>query len=184
MKDDILLGDTAKARRRRQRADKMTARGRLWKHSTLADIEGLVAASVLNDLFAFTLVRNPWDRAVSYYHWLRDRRFAHPAVALAATLDFAGFLAHPLIRAGFRTHPASAYMRRSDGVEHCAAYIRIERFGDDAAPLFAHLGFRFDLPVVNHSRRDRDYRRYYDDAGAAIVAEDCADDIARFGYCF
>jgi hypothetical protein len=184
MKDDILLGDTPKARRRRHRVSGVATRGRLWKHSTLADIEGLVPAPVLEGLFAFTLVRNPWDRAVSYYHWLRDQRFDHPAVVLAGDLDFAGFLAHPLIRAGFRDHPAASYMRRSDGAERCAAYIRVEQFDDDAAPLFARLGFRFELPVANRSDRDRDYRRYYDAASAAILAADCATDIARFGYSF
>ena len=184
MKDDLMLGDTPKARRRRRWLRGARTRGRLWKHSTLADIEGLVPDAVLDRLFAFTLVRNPWDRAVSYYHWARDQRFDHPAVALARELDFAAFIAHPLIRASFRRWPASAWMRRSDGLEQCAAYIRLERFEADAAPLFKHLGFRFALTRVNESDRRRDWRGYFDDATARIVAEDCAEDIARFGYRF
>ncbi|MFV0512603.1 MAG: sulfotransferase family 2 domain-containing protein [Jhaorihella sp.] len=184
MKDDIMLGDTPKARRRRHKAQAMGARGRLWKHSTLADIEGLVPDAVLGGLFAFTLVRNPWDRAVSYYHWLRGQEFRHPAVRLAKSLEFAQFVAHPQTRAGLRRSPASSYMRRSDGTLQCSAFIRIERFGQDAAPLFAHLGFPFDLPVANRSGRARDFRGYYDDMTAAIVGEDCAEDIARFGYAF
>lgn len=184
MKDDIMAGDTPKARRRRRRLRGAPAQGRLWKHSTLADIEGLVPDAVLDRLFAFTLVRNPWDRAVSYYHWARDQGFDHPAVALARELDFAAFIAHPLIRGAFRRWPASAWMRRSDGREQCAAFIRLEHFAEDAAPLFAHLGFRFDLPRVNPSRRRRDWRGYFDAATAQMVAEDCAEDIARFGYRF
>ncbi|MCB1364627.1 MAG: sulfotransferase family 2 domain-containing protein [Rhodobacteraceae bacterium] len=184
MKDDIMLGDTPKARRRRHKAQAAGARGRLWKHSTLADIEGLVPDSVLERLFAFTLVRNPWDRAASYYHWLRAQGFDHPAVRLAASLDFAQFVAHPQTRASLRRSPAPSYMRRSDGTVQCSAYIRIERFEEDAAPLFRHLGFRFDLPVANRSDRARDFRGYYDDATARIVGEDCAEDIARFGYAF
>ena len=81
MKDDILLGDTPKAKRRRHRVKGVKSRGRLWKHATLADIDGLVTQGELAGLFAVTLVRNPWDRMVSYYHWLRDQRFVHPAVA-------------------------------------------------------------------------------------------------------
>ena len=42
MKDDIMLGDTPKARNRRRRLDGAQAAGRLWKHSTLADLDGLV----------------------------------------------------------------------------------------------------------------------------------------------
>ena len=49
MKDDIMLGDTPKARKRRRRLQDFKAAGRLWKHSTLADIDGLVP--ILDGLF-------------------------------------------------------------------------------------------------------------------------------------
>ena len=42
MKDDILIGDTPKARQRRRRLKGVESSGRLWKHSRLADIYGLV----------------------------------------------------------------------------------------------------------------------------------------------
>ncbi|MGV6849601.1 MAG: sulfotransferase family 2 domain-containing protein [Marinibacterium sp.] len=184
MKDDILIGDTPKARRRRRRLQGVAARGRLWKHSTLADIDGLVSCEDLSGLFAFTLVRNPWDRMVSYYHWLQAQTFGHPAVAAARRLEFAGFVADPQIRASMRQAPAGRYMTRADGVEQCAAFIRIEQFEADAAPLFEHLGFRVDLPRANVSDRARDYRAFYSDETAAMVAQDCASDIARFKYRF
>ncbi len=184
MRDDIMLGDTPKARKRRRRLRDVQTRGRLWKHATLADIDGLLAPKVLDRLFAFTLVRNPWDRAVSYYHWLREQRFEHPSVALAQKLDFAGFVRHPVITASFRSFPAGRYMRRADGREQCNAYIRIEQFETDAAPLIAHLGFELELPQVNQSERARDYRGYYTAESAAMIADCCAEDIARFGYAF
>ncbi len=186
MKDDIMLGDTPKARRRRHKANQLPARGRLWKHSTLADIEGMVPDAVLNGLLAFTLVRNPWDRAVSYYHWLRGQSFAHPAVGLAQSLGFGAFLRHPQIRAGFRGHPAAQYLRRSDGRAQTALFIRIEAFAQDAAPLWDHLGFRLELPHENRSdRSDRgDYRSHYTPDTAQIIAQECAIDIAQFGYRF
>jgi len=98
MKDEIMLGDMPKALRRRGRVKDVASCGRLWKHSTLADLDGLVTAQELPKLFVFTLVRNPWDRMVSYYHWLREQRFGHPAVTLAHELSFAGFVRHPETR--------------------------------------------------------------------------------------
>ena len=182
MKDDIMLGDTPKALKRRRKVQGAQTRGRLWKHSTLADIDGLVPT--LDGLFAFTLVRNPWDRMVSYYHWLRDQSFDHPAVALAQQMVFDDFAQAPHVRASMRASPARHYMTDAAGVERCDAYIRLEAFDQDAAPLWAHLGFALDLPRANASVRGSDYRAYYSDAARTAVAEDCAEDIQRFDYQF
>ncbi|NVO55822.1 sulfotransferase family 2 domain-containing protein [Rhodobacteraceae bacterium B1Z28] len=184
MKDDILLGDTPKALKRRQRTKSLQAKGRLWKHSTLADIDGVLPEGQLQSLFAFTLVRNPWDRIVSYYHWLRVQGFEHQAVTLSKELDFGGFVLHPMIQKSFRQHPARSYMITAGGTEHCRAYIRLEHFDEDATPLFKHLGFDVPLPHLNRSDRDGDYRRYYTSATTDAVANVCAEDIQRFGYQF
>ncbi|OBY28170.1 sulfotransferase family 2 domain-containing protein [Leisingera sp. JC1] len=184
MADDMMLGDTPKALKRRRRLKDTETHGRLWKHSTLADIEGLVPKDTLRGMFAFTLVRNPWDRAVSYYHWLREQSFAHPAVGLAKTLEFRAFVQHPEIIAAFRSSPASSYMRHADGTEQCQLYIRLENFQTDAQPLFDHLGFSLELPLVNESGRQRDWRSYYDDTTAEAVAGACTQDIAQFEYSF
>ena len=185
MKEDILIGDTPKARARRGRMRGLQAAGRLWKHSTLADIDGVVSAEDLRGMFCFTLVRNPWDRAVSYYHWLREQRFAHPAVGLAKALSFSGFLNHPQTRTSFRLWPAAAYLRDRSGVDRCQLFARLEHLDADLAPLEAHLGFRVTpLPRANTTVRARDWRGFYSDGDAANIAEDCAEDIARFGYRF
>ncbi|MDF3382355.1 MULTISPECIES: sulfotransferase family 2 domain-containing protein [Sulfitobacter] len=180
MKDDVMLGDTPKARKRRRRVQGAQAAGRLWKHSTLADIDGLVRAEELDDLFCFTLVRNPWDRVASYYRWLRGQGFDHPAVALAKATDFAGFLRHPQTQASLRAWPARRYMQDAAGRERCDLYIRLEHFAQDAAPLFEHLGFELDLPRVNASEGQAAYTPELRD----LVSEICAEDIARFGYVY
>ena len=97
MKDDMMLGDTPKAVKRRRKLKGVEARGRLWKHSSLADIEGLVSRADIAQMMAFTLVRNPFDRLVSYYHWLREQSFEHVAVSVAKREEFGGFLHDPAI---------------------------------------------------------------------------------------
>ena len=184
MKDDLMLGDTPKARKRRRRLAGVQSAGRLWKHSTLADIDGVVSAAEMAEMFCFTLVRNPWDRMVSYYHWLREQRFDHPSVRLAQERDFAGFLADAGTQAAQREWPAARYLTDAGGVERGALYIRLEHFAQDAEPLFEHLGFEFELPRENASAREREYRGYYDARTRDIVAGCCAADIARFGYGF
>jgi len=185
MKDDIMLGDTPKAVKRRRRLKATKASGRLWKHAMLSDIYGLVSQEEIEDFFVFMLVRNPWDRMVSYYHWLREQRFDNPAVDLAKALDFSAFLRAPQIVAGLRAAPYGRYVTDADGVERCDLFIRLEQIEAEMAPLCAHLGFD-PGPVgrVNTSKRAADYRRYYTADAAAIVAQACAEDISRFGYSF
>ena len=184
MADDMMLGDTPKAKNRRRRLKEVQTAGRLWKHSTLADIAGLIPEEELRGLFTFTLVRNPWDRAVSYYHWLRDQNFDHPAVGMAKVLEFRDFTLSPLVLRSFSQNQAPSYMRHADGSEQCQAYIRIEHFQQDAAPLFRHLGFDLALPVENRSERLRDWRAYYDSETEAAISQACAVEIERFEYSF
>ncbi|MEO6299904.1 MAG: sulfotransferase family 2 domain-containing protein [Paracoccaceae bacterium] len=184
MKDDILIGDTPKARARKARLHGVKSHGRLWKHSTLSDIAGLVTDDEIASFFTVTLVRNPWDRAVSYYHWLRDQNFAHPAVGLAKTLAFSAFLNHPQTRTALTLWPYAAYMRDPHGVERASLFARLEHLQTDLAPFEAHLGFRLNVPHVNASDRARDWRTFFSEADAALIADISAADIARFSYRF
>ena len=184
MADDILIGDTPKALRRKKRVKNIRSAGRLWKHSRLADAEGLISRQEMQDLFTFTLVRNPWDRLVSYYHWLRDQSFEHPAVILAQRVGFSQFLNDGATRQAIRQAPYGAYMCDGAGQEHSDLFIRLEHLGEDLGALKSRLGFDFDTPRVNASIRDADYRASYSDADAALVSQLAAEDIARFNYGF
>ena len=185
MKDDLILGDTPKARARKGRLKGISAAGRLWKHSTLADIDGLIPRDELAGFFCFTLVRNPWDRLVSYYHWLLDQSFDHPAVHLAKAHDFSTFLNRPETVAAQQNWPARAYMTDAAGNLRADLFVRLENLNAEIAPLQAHLGFSITpLAPHNASQRARDYRSYYSDTDAALISHICAPDIAQFGYSF
>jgi hypothetical protein len=178
--DDILIGDTPKAKRRRRRLRGVEAQGRLWKHSKLRDIRGLLPDIEMKRLRPVTLVRNPWDRMVSYYHWLRVQAFDHPAVDTAKGRDFADFVMDPAIGDSLKTNPYASYV--SGGCD--PIFMRLEHLAEDLAPFEALLGFRIDMPVANRSDRAADWRGYYNARTRARVGEICAEDIAQFGYRF
>jgi hypothetical protein len=183
-RDDILIGDTPKAKKRRRRLKDIRTAGRLWKHSTLADIHGLVTPDQIAQSFTVTLVRNPWDRVVSFYHWLRVQDFDHLAVRTARSENFSGFVNSAYIAEALPRNPYTRYMTRSDGVEDCDLYIRLEHFEEDAQPFWKHLGFALDLPLINKSVRPNDYRPLYSDADVERVADLCQADIKCFDYRF
>ena len=184
MADDILIGDTPKAKRRKGRLKSLTPAGRLWKHSTLADIDGIVAPDEMAQMMIFTLVRNPWDRVVSYYHWLLKQSFDHPIVHVAQSNEFDAFLRDPYFLASVQNDPATRYVTDAAGQVHNAVFIRLEQFEADFAPVRRHLGFDVDLPRENMSERGRDYRAYYTDHTAQWIRDICAQDIEKFGYAF
>ena len=185
MKDDILIGDTPKAQKRRRRVKKMSAAGRLWKHSKLSDIDGLLGDQDTRDFFVFTLVRNPWDRMVSYYHWLKEQKFDHAAVDVAKTNGFSSFLSHPHMLRSIGGENYGHYMCDHEGRERCDLFIRIEHLNADIAPLENHLGFRLGpIERVNRSDRAQDYRAYYTASDCELVGKLFETDIDRFGYDF
>jgi len=175
--DDILIGDTPKAQARRKRQQALRAPGRLWKHSSLRDVAGLYP----NDAFVFTLVRNPWDRMVSYYHWLQVQNFDHPAVEVAKAAAFPAFLRDPAVQDAVRQSGYVRYVTTAEGQERCDLFARLEH-PEDLEPLWHHLGFKLSIPHANRSDRDPDWRAYYDLETFEIVREISAEDITRFGY--
>ncbi len=183
--DDILIADTPKARRRKHRLKGVETAGRLWKHSRLADLPGLVEEPQMRKSCVFTLVRNPWDRLVSYYHWLQTQTFRHQAVALAQSTEFTAFALHDATRSSLRHAPYGSYLQLPSGPEKCDMFLRYERIEAEVDLLADRLGLRLTLPArVNASHRQRDWRPYYTSETADSVAEDCAEDITRFGYRF
>lgn len=185
LKDDILIGDTPKARRRRRRVSALRASGRVWKHSTLADMAGELSDGEMRDLFVFTLVRNPWDRAFSYFSWLQAQRFSHPAVGLAQSLSFEDFVAHPSIQGAFRAQPFASYVTDPGGALRCDLFLRLENLNTDLALLEQRLGLALGpVPHANRSTRALPYQQMYNPTTRRLIADACADDIARFGYEF
>lgn len=181
--DDILIGDTPKAVKRRARVKKLAGDRRLGKHATLADIDGMPEVGALEGYFIVTLVRNPWDRMVSYYHWLREQGFKHRAVELAKAHDFSGFLNHAETVAANGAETYGGYVRVA-GKELQTCFVRLEALNEDIQQFETHLGFKLDIPHVNRSDRHADWCEYYSQADAELVGRMYAEDIKRFGYTF
>lgn len=185
MKDDILIGDTPKATKRRKRIKTLKASGRLWKHSRLSDMYGLVTQDQIQDYFVFTIVRNPWDRIVSYYHWLKAQRFEHPAVTYAKQMSFTEFLTHPAVQQSMANHDAHHYVSDAKGNAQCDLYLRQECLQDDMIALQNHLGLKLaPLNHTNQSNRERDYKSYYTTQTRDVIYKLYADDIEKFHYRF
>ncbi len=143
----------------------------------------------IEEYFTFSIVRNPWDRAVSRYFW--ERKLRRPAVKA-----FSDFRAYILARRGL---PASQWNVAGDnprkyttqyecleldgriGVDKTWRYERLEEDYPEIAGRMGLTGVR--LPRVFASEHDP-YWTYFDDETRQVVADAYRVDIEAFGYGF
>ncbi len=178
---DVVLGDTPGAR---AFPPPEGTPGNLWKHARLSDLAALVPAAELAETHVFTVVRNPFDRMVSFYAWAQGQRFRHPMVDAAKALTFSQFVRERHVVAAVKGSPTAACTCDASGVERCRTFLRFETLEADLVALGRVLGLTIGpLPRVNESPRDQ-YREYYRPRDVEHVQWMCWADIDRFGYSF
>ena len=162
---------------------------KLPRHAKAIAAKELLPREFYDALFKFAFVRNPWDLQVSSFHHIRRERPHY----LQGHDDFASFLRWKLDpQRPYQYHLDTSIELQSDYVIDLHGQLivdfvgRYERLQDDFAEACRRIGIR--VPALPHRReatdRERDYRRYYDDATAELVAQHMRADIERFGYGF
>ena len=146
------------------------------------------------DFYKFTFVRNPWDRLVSGYHYMRDG--GEPGVQsdldwaerhIRPYADFDDFVLHGLARPEIRRWltfvPQHEFVtlpwRRGPQVDFIG---KVEHMEQDFRQVAERLGKSVPLETHNRSQRGADYHSYYSLRTRAIVERYYGEDIKMFGY--
>ncbi|KPV39147.1 sulfotransferase [Thiohalorhabdus denitrificans] len=159
------------------------------RHAKAVTAKEMLPNDVFESLFKFAFVRNPWDLQVSSWHHIRRER---PHV-LEGINDFETFLRYKL--EGDRPYhyildasvePQWHHLMDLEGRCIVDFIGRYENLAADFDEVCRRIGFA-KPPRLPHKRKagDReDYRRYYSDPAAELVARHFAADIANLGYTF
>lgn len=146
------------------------------KHSTLTDYFFALGAESFWPKRKFTCVRNPWDRAISFYFSPHNKNHSWNRNKFIRMLD--------------KIHPMTTFLRLPDHVtntkpnKNIDLIIRYEDLHKGFSKLCDILGIsRRSLPVLNKGNR-KSYFEYYDSELIQIVAERFREDIENFGYEF
>jgi hypothetical protein len=155
-----------------------------WKrfrgHVTAAQLRSHLPSEVFEDLFKFAFVRNPWDLMVSYYHYLLCEPRHHRHQQVRRIESFEAYVEYMVRRNRF---PQTRYVTGAKGHLLVDFVGRFESLRADFGYVCRRLGLTLRLPHVNQSAH-RDYRTYYSDRSAELVATHFRRDIERFGYTF
>ena len=162
---------------------------KLPRHAKVVAAKELLPREFFDSLFKFAFVRNPWDLQVSSFHHIRRER----PQFLGGHEDFEDFLR-------WKLNPERAYQYHLDtSIELQSDYLvdlhgdlvvdfvgRYERLEVDFAEACRRIGIA--QRELTHKRRAKDrkqdYRSYYSDETAGLVATHFERDIQLFGYSF
>lgn len=144
------------------------------KHSPLSEYRAKLPPETYRGLFKFACVRNPWERAVSFYFSPHRQVTAFTREAFAEFLATVPPMTHHLRETP--DQPATGILANFDYL------MRFETLQRDFDVICENLGLpRQTLPTRNKSSRG-DVEDYYDAGTIELVRKLFADDIALFGY--
>lgn len=159
------------------------------RHARAIAAQEMLPHELYQRLFKFAYVRNPWDLQVSSYHHIRRER---PHL-MAHIQDFESFLDWKLDpERPYQYHVDTSVQLQSDYLSDLHGNLIVDYVGhyENLADDFREICRRIDIapPPLPHKRkasdRERDYRDYYNDRTAELVARHFRRDIDVLGYRF
>lgn len=156
----------------------------LAPHCTAREIRDQLPNGLFARCFKFAFVRNPWSLQLSLFRYVL-RSSDHPQHS-----DFAALSSLEAYIQWLETLPNGPQRVQCDFVmdengKPLLDFIgRFERLGQDFAAVANRFGWRPNLPHLNASGDDPDYRQFYTPRSRDIIARLHRADIETFGYDF
>ena len=150
-------------------------------HSGLRTAKRVLPSAVYERMFKFAFVRNPWDLLVSRYHFLLRTRKHRQHKRVVRLGNFSNYVRwHAARRGGTQWE----MLADTSGQLLANDLGRFENLNED----FLRIQLQIGIPPVPLQHRNaterKDYRCYYDDATAELVATRWRQDVEGFGYTF
>lgn len=162
---------------------------KLPRHAKVIAAAEMLPRDYFESLFKFAFVRNPWDLQVSSYHHLKRER-PHLLQGHDTFDDFLRWKLDP--ERPWQYHLDTSITLQTDYLVDLRGNKLVDFVGhyeslhDDWATICQRLNIAVaELPHKRQATdRTRDYRSYYDDRSAELVATHFARDVDMLGYRF
>ena len=164
-------------------------------HTTLQEYQIAFSEEEYNDLYKFAFVRNPWDRLLSAYMFLKagGRNPGDAAWAQRHLGDYTGFdtfvkhwVSEENIQKGMHFKPQSQFITVPNNDEVGVDFLgKFENLEADFKRLREELQFGDDLIFKNKTAsKVKKYQSYYTQESKEVVAKVYQRDIELLGYSF
>ena len=150
---------------------------RFYNHIPAKMIKARIGNETWKNYFKFCIERNPWDKAVSLYHWKYKKTTKPPPFTEYIQSD---------IPYRLKQHGIDVYS--IDGkivADKICKYENLEEELEEVRSLL-RLPDKLELPKAKSQfrKKRKNYRDYYSEADKNCVAEMFADEIEHFNYNF
>ncbi|MEM1111970.1 MAG: sulfotransferase family 2 domain-containing protein [Pseudomonadota bacterium] len=156
-------------------------------HSTAQEKYRQLGLRAWETKFRFTMVRNPWDKVVSHYHYrvkTGQTGLGDGEVSFDEWLHRCYVERDPTLYDQPRMFMAQRRWLVDENDRMLVEFIgRFENLAEDFSTICQRLGVAAELGHAKPSSRGS-YREYYNDAGRQIVETAFAEDLDTFNYVF
>jgi len=156
-------------------------------HTTALEYIDVLGRKEWERRFSFTVVRNPWDRVVSQYHFrlkTNQTRLGNQQIDFKTWVELAyGKQASPYYDDPKMFMPQVDWIADQDGDILVDFILRFENLHTDFSTLCDTLGKDLELPHIKSSQRG-DYQDYYDQKTKNYVEDWFSKDITTFQYSY
>ncbi len=155
------------------------------QHLTSNQIKTEVGSKVFSSYYKFSVVRNPWEKAVSQFIYTKHKRKdLRKIIDMTKWTSFEKYL--NLISENEHTHWMKQvnFICDKNGTIMVDKIIRFENIEKEFELIRQHLGIQnITLPHVNKSKR-KHYTKYYNKRTIQIISNLYKEDIELFNYTF
>lgn len=154
------------------------------QHLLAWQIRQEVGSSFFAQALKFTMVRNPWDKAISQFTYMSKREDLRNFLGMDKECEFAKYLELIALKRHVQWDPQYKFILDEQGQPLVNEILRFENFDTDVTRVLNLLGVKFD--VILHAKKSNrtHYSEYYSPETKEMVADIYAKDIEMLGYSF
>jgi len=154
------------------------------QHLKGLQVRHVIGREIYNAYFKFAIVRNPFARAVSQFHYIKERKGLRKFIGMKPSDDFKTYLDKTHRRTHVQWEPQVSFLFDHQGRSMVDYIGRLEDMQTAFQDICQRLGVTAELPHSKKSERKVPYQTFYDAESIAYIEDVYADDLEVFGYGF